>query len=225
MGKEITMKKAVIFDMDGVLSDSEWIYVDKILEVLREEDVCIDAEKINDLFGQSMIFLCEELKNRYQLKKSASCYAERIHALRDRYIKEHGLFPMEGAVSLLKKLHEMGIPVAVASSAPVETIRSNMERFGMNSYIDHMVSGLSCKRGKPDPEIYRKAAFLLKTDPAQCVVIEDSANGVAAAKAAGMYCIAFIPEKAVAQDLSKADEILTTFVGLEPDRILSLKRP
>ena len=209
------MKKAVIFDMDGVLSDSEWIYVDKILEMLREEGICIDAEEINDLFGQSMIFLCTELKNRYRLNKEPAYYADRVHMLRDKHIKEHGLFPMEGAVDLVIKLHNRGIPVAVASSAPEETIRSNMVRFGIEAYIDHIVSGLSCRHGKPYPDIYLKASTLLDTPPEDCLVIEDSSNGVQAAKAAGMYCIAFVPEKAVAQDISMADQIMTTFVGID----------
>lgn len=61
--------KAVIFDMDGVLSDSEWIYAENILEVLREEGIFIEADEINDLFGQSMLNICVELKKRYYLSE------------------------------------------------------------------------------------------------------------------------------------------------------------
>ena len=200
------MVKAVIFDMDGVLSDSEWIYVEKILEVLREEDVCIDAEEINDLFGRNIYLIGEELKNRYDLPKAASFYADRVLELRDRLIEEEGLYPMEGAPELVKSIHEAGIPVAVASSASLETIIGNMKRFGIDRYIDHYVSGIECQKGKPDPEIFLRAAALLETDPLDCLVIEDSANGVAAAKAGGMYCIAFVPPGAVPQDVNAADD-------------------
>lgn len=219
------MKKAVIFDMDGVLSDSEWIYVDKILEMLREENIFIEAEEINDLFGKSMIFLCQELKSRYHLNKEASYYADRVHALRDKHIKDHGLFPMEGAVELVEKLHGQGIPIAVASSAPLETIKGNMMRFGIYDYIDAIVSGLDCSRGKPYPDIYLEAASRLGLSPDDCVVVEDSANGVAAAKNAGIYCIAFVPPKAVKQDVSRADRILTGFAGVDPDSILGNETP
>ena len=66
--------KAVVFDMDGVLSDSEWIYAEKILEVLREEGIYIEADEIHDLFGQSMLNICIELKKRYHLSEQAKYY-------------------------------------------------------------------------------------------------------------------------------------------------------
>ena len=214
------MKKAVIFDMDGVLSDSEYIYVEKILEMLEEEGIRIEAVEISDLFGQSMIHLCTELKRRYGLNKEASVYRDRVHELRDRHIEEKGLYPMEGAVELVRSLHKRGIPIAVASSAPLKTIRGNMDHFGIGDCIDGMVSGLECSQGKPDPEIYLKAAALLHTAPSDCLVIEDSSNGVAAAKNAGMTCYAFVPPKAVPQDISRADTVLTSFTDLDPDRLL-----
>lgn len=204
------MKKAFIFDMDGVLSDSEWIYVEKILEVLREEGVFIDAQEINDLFGRSIRLIAEELKKRYDLPKPADFYAERVLELRDRLIEEQGVFPMEGAADIVRDIHEAGIPIAVASSSSLETIKGNMQRFGIDRYIEHYVSGVDCVHGKPDPEIFLKAAALLGADPCDCIVVEDSANGVAAAKAGGMYCIAFIPPKAVPQDVSPADEIVSS---------------
>ena len=208
------MINAVIFDMDGVLSDSEWIYVEKILEVLREEGAFIEAEDINDLFGRSMSRISDELKKRYDLPKDASFYCERVLLLRDKLIEEEGIFPMEGAVDIVRELHSEGIPIAVASSAPIETIKGNMKRFGIERYIDHYVSGVDCARGKPDPEIYMRAASLLNTDPHNCIAVEDSANGVAAAKAAGMYCIAFVPPKAVPQDVSVADEIVASLYDI-----------
>lgn len=213
------MKKAVIFDMDGVLSDTEWIYVDKILEFLREKGIGIPASQINDLFGQTMLTICKELKSRYQLSGDPRLFADRIHALRDAHIKEYGIFPMEGAVTLVKALYKKGVPMAVASSAPGYLIRSNMRHFGIEACFSYFVSGRDCVCGKPDPEIYLRAAELLNVSPSECVVIEDSSNGVNAAKNAGMYCIAFVPKKAVPQDISRADRILTSFVGLDIDSL------
>ena len=71
-----------------------------------------------------------------------------------------------------------------------------------------------CRRGKPDPEIYLKAAAMLGVEPGDCIVVEDSSNGVASAKAAGMRCIAFVPPKAVPQDISVADAAVSSFAQL-----------
>lgn len=214
------MRKAVIFDMDGVLSDSEWIYVDKILVFLKEEGIDVPASEINELFGQTMLAICKELKSRYQLSGEPELFVDRIHALRDAHIKEHGIFPMEGAAALVQALYNKGVPMAVASSAPRDLLRSNMRHFGIEGCFKHFISGKDCVCGKPAPEIYLRAAELLNVSPSECVVIEDSSNGVNAAKNAGMYCIAFVPQKAVPQDVSRADRILTSFVGLDADSLL-----
>ena len=203
--------KAVIFDMDGGLSDSEWIYEKKILQVLADEGISIKSEEINDLFGQSLVIICRELKARYGLEKDAEEYAARIYALRDEHIEKNGLYPMPGAVEFVRNLNDADIPLAVASSAHAATIRANMDRFGITDCFDYLVSGVDCAHGKPAPDIYLKAAALLGKDPAECIVFEDSANGVAAAKAAGMYCYAFVSPGAVPQDVSPADKIIHSF--------------
>ena len=203
--------KAVIFDMDGVLSDSEWIYEKKILQVLAEEGISIKSEEINDLFGQNMLIICRELKARYGLQDKPENYAARIYALRDEHIEKNGLYPMPGAVEFVRKLHDAGIPLAVASSANAATIGANMERFGITDCFDYLVSGVDCAHGKPEPDIYLKAAELLGKDPADCIVFEDSANGVAAAKGAGMYCYAYVSPGAVPQNVSPADRIIHSF--------------
>ena len=128
---------------------------------------------------------------------------------------------MEGAKDLVKELKKMGIPMAVASSASIETIKSNMERFGIADCFDAFISGLNCSQGKPWPDIFLNAAKALNKKPAECIVIEDSANGVTAAKRAGMFCYAFVPEKAVPQDLSSADTIINTFVGLSAKDLIN----
>ena len=76
----------------------------------------VQADEINDLFGQSMLNICVELKKRYYLSEQAKYYADRVHHLRDVLIEKEGLFPMEGAVDIVCRLHESGIPVAVALS-------------------------------------------------------------------------------------------------------------
>ena len=87
----------------------------------------------------------------------------------------------------------------------------NMDTFGITDCFDAFVSGSECENGKPDPEIFLKAAKALGKDPKECTVVEDSTAGVAAAKAAGMRCIGYAPEDAVKQDIHLADQIVTEF--------------
>ena len=217
---ERILKKAVIFDMDGVISDTEWIYVDKVLEVLREEGINVTGDDIHDVFGTNMLLIFIQLKERFGLEGEPEDYKNRVHFLRDEHVRTHGIQPMEGAVELIGKLKAAGIPIAVASSANRKIIERTLGAFSVLEMIDAVASGAELKRGKPAPDVYLEAARLLGVSPSDCMVIEDTAPGVEGAKSAGMECIAFQPEKAVKMDLSKADRIMTSFVGRNVEDIV-----
>ena len=163
---------------------------------------------------------CGVLKERYGLTEDVDTYVDEIHEIKERLLEEQGLHPMPGAVELIQKLHGAGVLLAVASSSPREVIEHHMEAFGIMDCFDTIVSGLECREGKPAPEIYLRAAENLGLQPSECVVIEDSCNGVKAGKAAGMYCYAYVPPQAYRQDVSAADDRLESFCGLEPEDIL-----
>ena len=118
---------------------------------------------------------------------------------------------MPGVVNLIHRLKEKGLKLAVASSSLKEDIMENMDTFGITDCFDTFVSGSECENGKPDPEIFLRAAKALGKDPEECTVVEDSTAGVAAAKAAGMRCIGYAPEDAVKQDIHLADKIVVEF--------------
>ncbi len=214
------MRRGVLFDMDGVISDTERFYVEAMIERLKREGIAVTPADLRDLFGSTMRHNFGILKERYGLKKDADTYVEEVHEIKEQLLEAYGLHPMPGAVELIRKLHENGVLLAVASSSPREVIEHHMKAFGIQDCFDTIVSGLECREGKPAPEIYLRAAADLGLAPEECVVIEDSANGVKAGKAAGMYCYAYVPEQAYPQDVSVADARLESFCGISAEDVL-----
>lgn len=213
-------REAVIFDMDGVISDTERYYVNAIVERLNREGLDVKPEDMGDLFGSTQERIWKILKQRYGLEGREEDYIRDVHRIREGYVKEYGVHPMPGCVDLIRRLHRSGIRLAVASSSPRSVIEYNVRTFGVLECFQALVSGQDCKAGKPDPEIYLLAAKRMDTDPGECAVIEDSSNGVQAAKAAGMYCFAYVPPQAWKQDVSMADEQIEDFRWIEAERFL-----
>ena len=214
------MRTAVLFDMDGVITDTERFYIEGLMELLKKEGKDVTPEDLSDLMGSTLIHNCHVLKERYHLPDEPEKYVEYVHAYRDHEIEAGGLQPMDGVLELIKALHEKGIKLAVASSSPYDTIIHNMKTLGILDCFGTIVSGLDCEHGKPAPDIYLKAAENLGAQPEECIVIEDSHNGVIAGKAAGMYCYAYVPPQAYRQDLSAADSVIESYRDISVEEIL-----
>lgn len=118
---------------------------------------------------------------------------------------------IDGVLFLLEGLKEAGFPIALASSASKENIQAVLKLFYIENFFQVIVSGNQVEKPKPSPDIFIYAASLLKVNPSDCIVIEDSNNGVKAAKTAGMRCIAFKNPNTGVQDLSIADTIVDNF--------------
>jgi HAD superfamily hydrolase (TIGR01509 family) len=118
-------------------------------------------------------------------------------------------------VELIKFLHEAGIPLALATSSNVRVMNTVLDSFGIRPYFSSILSGGELPESKPDPAIYLISAERLGIDPADCLVIEDTANGILAAKRAGMYCVAYRNPNSGKQDLSKADEIVDSLLEVK----------
>jgi len=123
-------------------------------------------------------------------------------------LEESAYEPIDGISELLEELKRRGIPVGIASSSAKDFILAVLAKFGIASYFSCVVSGEEVDQGKPAPDVYLEAARQLGADPSRCVVLEDSRNGIIAAKAAGMACIGYVNENSGNQDLSAADRIV-----------------
>ena len=206
---------ALIFDMDGVIVDSElhWKQLEGFfLQSLIPSWTPADQGRI---IGLSIHDLYTMLSGEFGLRKSKEEFLELYHEMaRDIYNHKVALIP--GFLDLLHDLRRNEIPTALASSSTRSWIDMVLDRFDLRPMFDVVVSAdeLEGGEGKPSPAIYLLTAQKLNVQPARCVVIEDSRNGVLSAKNAGMYCIGFRNGFNDEQDLSAADEIVNSLAEI-----------
>lgn len=216
--------KAVIFDMDGVIIDSEPLHKDIGKDIFKELGLNISDEEYNTYIGTTSYYMWNDIKNKYDLKNGLE---DLVRNERDIYLKhlkanKDSVNPIEGVTKLIKELHENGIKLAVASSSPIKVIETVIEIFNLNSYFDFLITGDSVKNSKPEPDIFLYAAEKLDVSPKQCIVIEDSCNGTKAAKKAEMKCVGYKNLNSGIQDLSRADKIVDSFLDINYKKLLEL---
>ena len=206
--------------MDGVIIDSEPVHYEIETSVMAELGISITEKEYHAFVGRTAVSMWTELIDRFGLSISVE---EAIQKSKDQY--HYRLYHTDqphcimGTVALIKGLHAMGKKLVLASSSTLENIRIVMDKHQLTWYFDQIVGGDEVVKGKPDPEIFALAAKRAKTLPSQCLVIEDSRNGVAAAKAAGMRCIGFNNPSSPGQLLYDADLVVTDMSTLTADNI------
>ncbi|HIT60804.1 MAG TPA: HAD family phosphatase [Candidatus Fimousia stercorigallinarum] len=211
------MLKAIIFDMDGVIADTEPIYHIVTDDLLREHGI-ITADDYQDQFiGVTSEFMWTTIVNEFHLPLTPEECIRIIDKKRAEIEKTDGLHPLPNVIDLIKRLYDHGYPLAVASSSPVSEINRVTEHFGIQPYFRVFFSGEDCLHSKPDPEVFLKAADALQIQPDECLVIEDSKNGLIAAKRAGMKSIGFANPMFGNQDLSSATAIVSSFKDVTID--------
>ena len=207
--------KAVIFDMDGVIVDSEPIYEQHLSSLLAKLGVERPELIQSSLKGVSTrdtsLMLIKTFDLKYEVDElillSRQAYLEHIDLLEE-------LPPIPGVVALVKHLRKSGYSLALASSASAKRIDLFLSKLGIKRLFPIIVCGDEVNRSKPAPDIFLLAAEKLGVKPSECAVIEDSRNGVLAAKAAGMKCIAYAGSDHNTDDLSAADLIVKDFEAL-----------
>ena len=207
--------KAVIFDMDGVIIDSEPIHFEVDMQTMREFGVNISKDELNKYVGTTNEYMLNDLINKYKMQKSIKEILEYKMELTIRRIKETKINAISGIPELLISLKHNNIKTAIGSSSPKELIITVIEKFQLGKYFDCIVSGDEVKEGKPKPDIYLEVSKRIGVNPEECIVIEDSRNGVLAAKNAGMKCFGFRNVNSGNQDLSKADIIVDSIRNID----------
>jgi HAD superfamily hydrolase (TIGR01509 family) len=204
--------KAVIFDMDGVLVNSEPHHIIIEKQLFAQLNLNISDEEHSSYMGKSSEQMWTEIIRKHNLSHKAEELAQRNTDKIIEYfsgLNEIDLMP--GIVNLLEKISHKRIPVAVASSSDAKTIEIILSRTGLSKYFLHVISSGLVAKGKPEPDIYLYTARLLNVKPDECLVVEDSVNGIKAAKAAKMLCVAYNGVSSVGQNHDLADETINDF--------------
>ncbi len=208
--------------MDGVIIDSEPIHQQLEDEMFAEQNFHITEDEHKDFVGTSTIDMWTKIGKKHKLTKSPQ---ELLMSGREMFWKalEEDKVPLvEGALDLIKLFYNNNFLVHVASSATRPTVDKVLGYFNIKKYFKYRIGGDEVSKSKPEPEIFMKSAKQSNSSPKNCLVIEDSGNGVAAAKAAGMFCIGFDNPARGAQNLSQADRVANKLSEIDIEWIRSL---
>lgn len=213
------MNKAVIFDLDGVIIDSEPYHLESDKMLMRDYNKDISDDELHNYVGVSSLDMWTELRVKYRLSVTVGELLEK-HTHYKRYVfSNRKLEPIDGIKELLAELKYHGISIGLASSSDMEFIVFILKNLGIREYFQVVVSREDVLKGKPAPDIFLKAAELLKVEPDSCTVIEDSEHGVKAAKLAGMRCIGFSNPNSGKQDLSLSDVVVCSISEIDIKKI------
>ncbi len=206
------MLKAILFDMDGVIVDTEPLHRKAYFKMFEDVDIDVTEALFTSFTGQATYQICECLCDTFDLSESP----QELVRLKRRHFKylfenDQSLQLIDGVLDLIKDYHKNGLKLVLASSASMPNINRIFERFNLNHYFLAKLSGADLKASKPHPEIFIKAAKVSGFDSTECIVIEDSTNGMKAANEAGIFCIGYQSKNSVNQDYSLADLKIDSF--------------
>ncbi len=218
MGKTSRIR-AAIFDMDGVLTDSEPLINAAAIAMFREQGLVVQPEDFLPFVGTGEDRYIGGVAERYGFALDLPAAKRRTYEIYLSLVPER-LQPFPGAVALVRQCQQAGLRIAVASSADRIKIEANLHKIGLPPSEWHaLVSAEDAQHKKPAPDLFLAAARKLEVDPMECVVIEDAVNGVQAAKAAGMRCVA-VAQTFAAQALAAADVVKQGMTGVSLSDLL-----
>ena len=217
------MLKAVLFDMDGVIVDSEPLHKKAYYKMFNDVEIDVSERLFESFTGQSTLKICKTLCHDFSLSNSPEDLVN-LKRKHFKYIFENDTeFKLiDGVLDLIKDYIRNGLVLVLSSSDSMVTINNIFKRFNLDKYFTAKLSGADLHASKPHPEIFIKAAQTSGFKKDECIVIEDSTNGIKAAKAAGIYCIGFDSIHSKNQDYSKADLIVKDLSLIKYDKIKSV---
>lgn len=209
------MLKAVLFDMDGVIVDTEPLHHKAYYGMFNTLEIDVTEQQYQSFTGQSTINVCRQLCNHYELENAPE---ELVQIKRDifkgLFVSDGSLQLIDGVLELIQDYHKNGVTLVLASSASMQTIESVFNRFELGPYFKAKLSGADLKASKPHPEIFLKAAETSGFKKEQCLVIEDSTNGIKAANAAGIFCVGYKSLHSKNQNYESANLVIDNFKSI-----------
>jgi len=218
------MFKAALFDMDGVIVDTEPLHHKAYYQMFDEVNITVPDALYALFTGQSTMGISKQLIAHFNLELSAQTLTDikRKH-FKMLFENDSSLQLLDGVLECIKDYHANGMTLILASSASMPNINRIFERFDLDLYFTAKISGADLKASKPHPEIFIKAAQLSGKLPKECFVIEDSTNGIKAAKSAGIYCIGYNSLHSKDQDYSQADYVVSSFKEISYKKLEELQ--
>ena len=214
------MLKTVLFDMDGVVVDTEPLHSKAYQQLFETININVSDELYSSFTGQATVEICEKIVKHFKLPMSPQTL---VDIKRDKFKvlfkNDSSLQLLDGVLDLIKDYHQNGLQLVLASSASMENINRIFQRFDLDQYFIAKISGAELKQSKPHPEIFLKAAKTAGSLPSECMVIEDSTNGIKAAKAAEIFCVGYDSENSKDQDYSDADLVIKDFNSIRFEKL------
>jgi len=206
--------------MDGVIVDTELVHRYSYYKQFGELNIEVPEEMYTSFTGLSTRNTFQKLKEHFQLEQEVEDLISRKRSIfNDAFDSKEDLSLLEGVGDLIKDFHQNGMQLIVASSASKVTINRVFTRFNLHQYFTHIVSGEDFPQSKPNPAIFLHAASLSIAPKENCIVIEDSTNGVKAAKAADIFCVGYNSFHSKDQDLTLADIVINHFDELNFEKV------
>ena len=216
------MLEAIIFDMDGVLVDSEYTYFQSKSQILSEAGHEVEDSYHFQFMGTTSDYMWEKMKQEFSLPLSVAEYIQQMTALRQAMIKRDGIRVIPHVQEFVKGLSQAGLKLAVASSSSLAEIKVNLAEIGLSEYFSEVVSTEEVEHSKPAPDVYLATAERIGIMPENCLGIEDTKNGTGAVRNAGMVCVGFANPAFPKLDLAFADRVVSSFSELDADSLTKI---
>ncbi|AUC15360.1 ABC transporter ATP-binding protein [Tenacibaculum sp. SZ-18] len=207
--------RCVIFDMDGVIIDSEELHRKAYYEVFEALELNVTEELYKSMTGSSTLNAFQKLVSHFSLREIPE---ELVQNKRKRYVNffenDPNLQLIEGVEKLIQYFYNKGYTLVLASSSAMVNINRVFDRFDLHKYFKAKISGADLKASKPHPEIFEKAAVLGGHQRHNCIVIEDSDNGIKAANDAGIFVVGYKNPLVTNQTLENANLVISNYEEL-----------
>lgn len=212
--------KAVLFDMDGVIVDTEPLHRKAYFKMFADLNIEVSEDLYTSFTGYSTKKVSTTLIEKYGLSNTHEDLMDRKRAyFKDYFYHDTEFDLIPGVRKLIEHYYENNIQLIVASSASMVTINMVFEKFELEKYFNGKISGAELKESKPHPEVFLLAAEMSREPLNNCMVIEDSTNGILAAHRANIFCAAYKSEHSKNQDYTLANILVSDYSELELDKI------
>lgn len=207
--------ECVIFDMDGVIIDSEELHKKAYYEVFEALELNVSDELYTSFTGSSTLNAFQKLVAHFSLNTPPETL---VLDKRKRYVdffeNDPNLKLIDGVEHIIQYFYNKGYTLVLASSSAMVNINRVFDRFNLHQYFTAKISGADLKASKPHPEIFEKAAALGESERKKCIVIEDSDNGIQAANDAGIFVVGYKNPLVTNQTLKKANMVISKYEEL-----------